>query len=153
MSTIIDFLKKGNLGAIKTGQDQNSVEKFLGPPEAIAYNKLFTTLKYECLQLTFYKVAGDDPEIPILKHIKIDFENNTRFPDAIKLTGWYPTPDTSYTDFVEEIKKHGINALEDKLHTFKSIQIGIKSDSGVVVIFDDENIENKIVSMSLFNPS
>ena len=152
MNTIIDFLEKGNLGGIKIGQDQNSVEEFLGPPEAIAYNKLFVTLKYGCLQLTFYKVAGDNLEIHILKHIKIDFENNTHFPNAIKLTGWYPTSDTSYTDFIQETKKHGISILEDKLHTFKNIQIGIKSDSGVVVIFDDENIENKIVSMSLFNP-
>ncbi len=153
MNTIIEFLKTGVLGNIKIGQTKNSVEKYLGVPEGISYNKSFITLKYGSIQLSFYRKGKEGLEDYILKHIHIDFDNSVNFPNTLDLDGWLPTPDMSYPVFVEETKKYNVRICKDEQHTFKNLQIGTKSDSGVIIIFDDENEGNKIISMSLFNPS
>ncbi|OPZ91347.1 MAG: hypothetical protein BWY74_01990 [Firmicutes bacterium ADurb.Bin419] len=150
MSSIINFLKTGKLGALEIGITKQSVEEYLGIPEAISYNKSFVILKYGDIQLSFYKGIENDEEEYILKHIHIDFDDSIRFPHILNISGWCPTSDTNYAKFIEETKKYGVTLHEDKQHTYKGIQLGLKSVSGVIAIFDDEDYENRIVSMSLF---
>jgi hypothetical protein len=98
MATLVEFLKTGRLDGISVGISRDEVRALLGEPEDVSTNKFPQTWKYGPLQLAFYKSA--DGSNPLLASISMCFhEPEQRFPEAIKIDGWLPDPETTFDAF------------------------------------------------------
>lgn len=148
MTSIIEFVKTGKLGSISLDVTKNNVEKFLGKPDDVSISRKPTILKYGALQLAFYKESILKDEILNSIHLYFDDDKIT-FPDALKLEGWIPSQKTDQMEFLELLRSNNVEAIEDIQHTFKNLQVGYKSVANVVIVFNVEANQDKLVSIHL----
>ncbi|MNB99761.1 hypothetical protein D3C75_470600 [compost metagenome] len=145
MNSLISFIQTGNLGEILIGMERKTIEDLLGTPQDISISKKPTIVKYGSIQLSFPSDKSNEK----LDSIHIYFDEAIEFPKQLQLEGWLPNNGIGLQEFVGDTKIFNIKLIEDKKHTFKNLQIGLKSEVGVIIIFNIEEGLEKLNSMHL----
>lgn len=145
MNSLIRFIETGTLGEISIGMERGALERLLGKPQDISISKKPTIIKYGSLQLSF---PSNNPKEK-MDSIHIYFDEAMEMPEQLQLEGWLPKKSTSLKDFVGETEFFNIRFIEDKKHTLKNLQIGLKSEADVTIIFILEEGIEKLNSIHL----
>ncbi len=145
MTTLIKFIETGALGEISIGMERKALERLLGKPQAISLSKKPTIVKYGSLQFSF----TSDKTTEKLVSIHIYFDEVMEIPEQLLLEGWLPNKSTSLKEFVGETEISNVRFIEDKKHTIKNLQIGLKSEANVIIIFILEEGIEKLNSIHL----
>lgn len=141
----IKFIQTGVLGVISIGMERRFIETLLGKPQDISVSKKPITVKYGSMQLSF---PSDNPNEK-LESINIYFDEAIEFPEQLFFEGWIPSRGTIIKEFVRKTETFNIKLMEDPKHTFKNVQIGLKSEAEVIVIFVVEGGLEKLKSVHL----
>lgn len=132
-STILGFIKSGVINGARLGMTLDEAKESLGDPTDMSVNRKPLVLKYDDLELTFYRCK----EGWILSSINIhNFDGEINLPFALE--GWAPTEQTTVDEFVQRVDEAGISILPDESHSFAGRQVGYRSECGVLVLWDLE---------------
>lgn len=133
MSTILNFINTGMINDITPGMTIKQVKLLLGEPDNFALERDYQILKYCDLELTFNRVET----ALILNSMNIhNFEGEMKLPFTLK--GWAPVETATINEFLEKVAEAGIDLVQDESHTIEGMQVGYRSDCGVVTIFNIE---------------
>ncbi len=121
---------------ISVGAPQHLVRKIFGEPDDVSVRKNPEIWKYEqeCMELAFYKDKSAGKFLLESVHFYF-FQENV-------------TPD----DFRQAASVFGIRLRDDPELTFEGSQLAFRSESGVSIIFNVENVDFQLSSMHYYKP-
>ncbi|MFC1783309.1 hypothetical protein ACFL02_06950 [Planctomycetota bacterium] len=140
MASIIEFIKKGNLGPLKLGCKKEYIRGLLGEPEQTSESAKWNCIIWKYGSLEIHFKINTAIGIEYLNSITIEYwyDHEFKFPSALNLEGWIPDHETTMEEFLNHSSSSGILLAQDKDLSFIDDAFYLISEIGVSIIFSKD---------------
>ncbi|XID93391.1 hypothetical protein ACF3MZ_02315 [Paenibacillaceae bacterium WGS1546] len=142
MTSIFEFFRTGQLGHVGIRMSLADFESVVGKPQDVSVSKNPMIYKYGSFQFSFTKTPKGDYQ---LSSIHLYFGDDLILPDRLVLSDW--DPDRNHENLIEYFQQSHVNLQIDQQHSISNLQVGYRTQGGVILIFAVEGRKNNLVSI------